>query len=98
MIPSYLKDCANGCTLSVRLQPRASRNEICGEMGDALKIKVTAPPVDSAANSLLVEYMADLLHISKGSVQILKGHTSRNKILQISGVSASEFLNKIKKS
>ena len=67
-------------------------------MGDALKIKVTAPPVDSAANSLLVEYMADLLHISKGSVQILKGHTSRNKILQISGVSASEFLNKIKKS
>ena len=98
MIPAYLKDCANGCTLSVRLQPRASRNEICGEMGDALKIKVTAPPVDSASNSLLVEYMADLLHISKGSVQILKGHTSRNKILQISGVSASEFLNKIKKS
>lgn len=98
MIPAYLKDCANGCTLSVRLQPRASRNEICGEMGDALKIKVTAPPVDSAANSLLVEYMADLLHISKGSVQILKGHTSRNKILQISGVSTSEFLNKIKKS
>ena len=98
MIPAYLKDWANGCTLSVRLQPRASRNEICGEMGDALKIKVTAPPVDSAANSLLVEYMANLLHISKGSVQILKGHTSRNKILQISGVSTSEFLNKIKKS
>ncbi|MBR6463712.1 MAG: DUF167 domain-containing protein [Verrucomicrobia bacterium] len=98
MIPSYLKDCASGCTLSVRLQPRASRNEICGEMGDSLKIKVTAPPVDSAANSLLIEFIADLLHISKGSVQILKGHTSRNKILQITGVTSSDFLSKIKKS
>ena len=98
MIPSYLKDCTAGCTLSVRLQPRASRNEICGEMGDSLKIKVTAPPVDSAANSLLIEFIADLLHISKGSVQILKGHTSRNKILQITGVTSSDFLSKIKKS
>ena len=71
---------------------------ICGEMGDSLKIKVTAPPVDSAANSLLIEFIADLLHISKGSVQILKGHTSRNKILQITGVSSSDFLSKIKKS
>lgn len=95
-LPPYLKENSTGCTLSVRLQPRSSRNELCGEWADALKIKVTAPPVDSAANSLLVEFLADLLHLSKGSVQIIKGHTSRNKIVQLTGLSASAFLDKIK--
>ena len=64
-------------------------------MGDALKIKVTAPPVDSAANELLVEFLADLLGISKSSVQILKGQTSRNKIVQIVGLKTDQILKKI---
>lgn len=94
-LPSYLKESASGCTLSVRLQPRSSRNEICGQMGDALKIKVTAPPVDSAANELLVDFLADLLGISKGSVQIIKGQTSRSKIVQIVGLKTDQILKKL---
>jgi hypothetical protein len=64
-------------------------------MGDALKIKVTAPPVDSAANELLVEFLADLLGISKSSVQILKGQTSRSKIVQIFGLKTDQILKKL---
>lgn len=64
-------------------------------MGDALKIKVTAPPVDSAANELLVEFLADLLGISKSSVQILKGQTSRNKVVQIVGLRTDQILKKL---
>lgn len=64
-------------------------------MGDTLKIKVTAPPVDSAANELLVEFLADLLDISKSSVQILKGQTSRSKVVQISGLKTDQILKKL---
>jgi len=64
-------------------------------MGDALKIKVTAPPVDSAANELLVEFLADLLGISKSSVQILKGLTSRSKVVQIVGLKTDQILKKL---
>jgi uncharacterized protein (TIGR00251 family) len=64
-------------------------------MGDALKIKVTAPPVDSAANELLVEFLADLLGISKSSVQILKGQTSRSKVVQIVGLKTDQILKKL---
>ncbi|HQC42923.1 MAG TPA: DUF167 domain-containing protein [Verrucomicrobiota bacterium] len=94
-LPSYLKETASGCSLSIRLQPRSSRNEICGQMGDTLKIKVTAPPVDSAANELLVEFLADLLDISKSSVQILKGQTSRSKVVQIAGLKTDQILKKL---
>jgi len=64
-------------------------------MGDALKIKVTAPPVDSAANELLIEFLADLLGISKSSVQILKGLTSRSKVVQIVGLKTDQILKKL---
>ena len=64
-------------------------------MGDTLKIKVTATPVDSAANELLVEFLADLLDISKSSVQILKGQTSRSKVVQISGLKTDQILKKL---
>jgi uncharacterized protein len=64
-------------------------------MGDALKIKVTAPPVDSAANELLIEFLADLLDVSKGSVQILKGQTSRSKVVQIVGLKTDQIVKKL---
>ena len=58
-------------------------------MGDQLKIKVTAPPVDAAANEAVVELLADLLDCSRGSIQILRGQTSRNKVLKVHGLEAS---------
>ena len=77
-------------TLSVRIQPRASKNEIVVMEGGGLKIRLTAPPVDGAANEALVKFLSDTLSIPKSHVEIVSGHTSREKIVRINGVSAAE--------
>jgi uncharacterized protein (TIGR00251 family) len=77
-------------TLSIRIQPRASKNEIVALAGGGLKIRLTAPPVDGAANEALVKFLADTLSIPKSNVEIVSGHTSKNKIVKISGISKEE--------
>jgi uncharacterized protein (TIGR00251 family) len=77
-------------TLSVRIQPRASKNEIVTMESGALKIRLTAPPVDGAANEALVKFLAQTLSIPKSHVEIVSGHTSREKIVRITGVSGAE--------
>jgi len=77
-------------TLSIRIQPRASKNEIVMPVGGGLKIRLTAPPVDGAANEALVKFLADTLSIPKSRVEIVSGHTSREKIVRISGISDAE--------
>lgn len=72
-------------TLPVRIQPRASKNEIVVMEGGGFKIRLTAPPVDGAANEALVKFLADTLSIPPSRVQIISGHTSRQKIVRISG-------------
>lgn len=69
--------------LNVYVQPRASKNQICGIQGDELKIRLTSPPVDGAANKLCREFVAELFRISKSSVEIVSGETSRHKRLRI---------------
>lgn len=69
---------------SVRLQPRASRNEIAGLQGVALKVRVTAPPVDGLANEALIELLSRTLNTSRRNVCIVSGHTSRTKLIEIS--------------
>ncbi len=71
--------------LSVYVQPRASKNQISGIQGVELKIRLTSPPVDGAANKLCREFVADIFDISKSSVDIISGETSRHKKLRISG-------------
>jgi uncharacterized protein (TIGR00251 family) len=83
--PPYLKETPEGVRLSVKLQPRSSRNKIGGVIGNELKIHVTAPPVDSAANQALMEFVADALDIPARSVQLIKGRASRSKTLLIIG-------------
>jgi len=70
----------------VRIQPRASRNEIGAVIGDELKIKVTSPPVDNAANEALVKFLADTFGCARGAVQIIRGQTSRHKQVLLRGV------------
>jgi hypothetical protein len=71
-------------TKSIKVLPRSSRNEVVGEMEDGtLKIKLTAPPVDGKANEALIELLADHFDIAKNKIKILKGLTSKNKIIQI---------------
>ena len=71
--------------VSVYVQPRASKSQICGLQGTELKIRLTSPPVDGAANKLCREFIADLLHIAKSSVEIISGETSRHKRVRILG-------------
>ena len=71
---------------SVRLQPRASKNEIVGLQGSSLRIRVTAPPVDGSANEALVDFLSDSLDISRRNVCIISGQSSRTKVVEVSGV------------
>lgn len=80
-MPSYLQAHENGVYLSVKLQPRASRNEIGDAAGNELKIKVTAPPVDSAANEALLRLLAEVLDCPRRNVHLVRGHTSRHKVV-----------------
>lgn len=81
-------------TLSVRIQPRASRNGVSRMEDGTLKIRLTAPPVDGAANEALVKFLSETLSIGKSSVEIVTGHTSREKRVKISGMS-NEDVNRL---
>jgi uncharacterized protein (TIGR00251 family) len=85
-----LTETTSGVTFSVHVQPRASRNELCGAHGDELKLRLTSPPVDDAANKLCVEFLAKLLGVAKSRVRIVAGARSRHKTVSVDGVSADE--------
>jgi uncharacterized protein (TIGR00251 family) len=80
-----------GVTFQIRVVPRASRTEICGELEGALKVRVASPPVDGAANADLVKLFAKKLGVAKSAVEIVSGGTSKTKQLRISGVTAAEL-------
>ena len=85
MIPVY--ENAKGVIFSVKVQPRARRNAITGVLGDALKLALTAPPVDGRANQAVIEFLAEVLEIPRASVTIASGETSRKKVVRVTGVS-----------
>jgi uncharacterized protein (TIGR00251 family) len=98
MIDSELQiqETGEGLELRLHVQPRAKRSEIAGVHGRALKVKVAAPPVDDAANRAIVQYFSTLLGIPKSSIQILSGLKSREKKLQIRGISRLDLLSRLK--
>lgn len=73
----------DGIIFKIRVQPRSSKNKVAGLYGDALKINLTAPPVDNAANKACSAYLAKLLSVPKSSVKIVSGHTGRNKQVMV---------------
>jgi uncharacterized protein (TIGR00251 family) len=91
-----VRDGDKGATFAVRVQPRASRNAVAGEMGDALKIALTAPPVGGKANDACVEFLANLLKVPRSSVTITSGESSRNKVIRIAGMRASEVEQRLR--
>lgn len=93
--PAFLSVRNDEVLLAVKLQPRASRNEIGEALGNELKIKVTAPPVDSAANEALLRLLADTLGCPRVSVQLTRGKISRHKIISIRGLSAEAILARL---
>ena len=80
-----------GIQFSATIQPRASKNEISGEMNGALKIRLTSPPVEGAANRACIKFLAKRLGISAGRVDIVGGLTSKMKIIRIEGMDESAF-------
>lgn len=94
-IITYAENTPDGCLLRVKAQPRASKNEISGILGDALKIRITAPPVDSAANIALRDFLARELGAPKSSVQQRQGATSRNKVFLIEGINVEELAKRL---
>ncbi len=80
-----------GIIFSVRVQPRASRNAIAGEWQGALKVRLTAPPVEGRANDALRRYLAERLEIRVAAVRILSGERSRTKRVEVRGVSGARI-------
>lgn len=85
-LPDFIRQTAEGVTLNLHLQPRASRCELCGVQGGALRVRITSPPVDDAANRQLAEFIAKILGIAKSKVSIIAGAKSRHKTILIEDV------------
>ena len=85
----WLTETPDGAVLNLRIVPRASKNAIQGEHGDALKIRLCAPPVDGAANAALIEFLAETFDLPRARVQLLSGATSRTKRVLLSGCPSS---------
>ncbi len=92
---TFLRATPGGTLLAVKLQPRASKNEIGAPLGDELKIKVTAPPVDEAANEALVKLLAGQLDCARSRVELIRGHKSRHKVVKLHGFAPEEALKQL---
>ncbi|WP_455379179.1 DUF167 domain-containing protein [Petrachloros mirabilis] len=88
-------DSVDGAVLAVHVQPKASRTECVGTHGDALKIRVAAPPVDGAANEELIRFLAQEFSIVRSSIQIESGATGRRKRIRLQGVTAEGVIARL---
>lgn len=94
-LPAFLTNHPDGVTLDIRLQPRASKNEIGTATGAELRIKVTAPPVEAAANEALLRLLADSLDCPRGKVELIRGQTARRKVVKVYGLRAAVVLARL---
>ena len=85
----------NDTQISLRVYPNASRNEMVGFTEGVLRVKVSAPPIKGKANRELITFLSRLLGVGKGSVNIIKGHTARNKVVAIDGLSREEVMKRL---
>jgi hypothetical protein len=85
-----------GVMIAVKIHPRAKKNAITGELGDALKVSLTAPPVEGKANEACIEFFAKLLKVPRSSVTIASGASSRNKVIRVAGVTGGYVRDRLK--
>jgi uncharacterized protein len=90
-----IQDSPSGATFAVKVHPRAKRNAVTGEVGDALKLALTAPPVDGKANEACIDFFAKLLKVPRSSVTIASGQNSRNKVIRVAGLSADAIKKRL---
>ena len=93
-----LTESPEGVIFKIHVQPRASRNEICGIHGDELKLRLTAPPVDDAANRLCLEFLANFLQVARSRVTITSGAKSRHKTIRVTGINGDTLRSLLGKS
>ena len=90
-----VNETTRGVTFAVKVHPRARKNAITGTVGHAVKLAVTAPPVEGKANEAVIEFFADFFAIPRSSVSIASGETSRNKLIRVSGISAQRVRERL---
>jgi uncharacterized protein (TIGR00251 family) len=90
-----LRDSGGAVAFSVKVNPRAKKNAITGELGDALKVSLTTPPIDGRANEACIEFFAKLLKVPRSSVTIASGQSSRNKVIRVAGITADDVRQRL---
>jgi len=91
-----LNETVAGSTFAVKVHPRAKKNAITGKVGEVLKISLTAPPIDGRANEACIEFFAKLLRVSRSSVTIASGESSRQKVIRVIGLSAEQIRSRLR--
>lgn len=94
-LPGFLSIQTDGVSLAVKVTPRAPRDEIGAALGAELRVKVTAPPVDAAANEALIGLLAETLGCPRSAVRIVRGQTSRHKVVKLHGLGAAHVLARL---
>ena len=90
-----IQETASGLTFAIKVQPRAKRNAIIGELGGALKLALTASPVDGRANDACLEFLAEILDLHRSSITLVSGQSNRNKVVRVKGLSAQELRQRL---
>lgn len=87
----HITESAGGAIVAIRVAARASHNEIAGVSGGVLKVRLTAPPVEGAANAALIDFLAARLNVRRGQVTLVAGHSTRQKLVRVTGLPAQEI-------
>jgi len=93
MIP--IRETEHGVTFAVKVHPRAKKDAIAGEIGDAIKLSLTTPPIEGRANEACIQFLAKLLNVPRSSVSIASGLSSRNKVIRVAGISAAQVKDRL---
>ena len=94
-LPGFLSVHEDALLISLKVQPRARTNELAGTLGSELKVRVTAPPVDSAANEAVLEFLAETLGIPQRQITLVRGRTSTHKVIRIDGMDAATVAGRL---
>jgi len=94
MIP--VRNITSGASFSIKVHPRAKKDEISGVVGDSLKLSLTAPPLEGKANEACIRFFADFLRVPRSSVTIAAGESSRNKVIRVHGLTAAQVEERLR--
>jgi uncharacterized protein (TIGR00251 family) len=94
-LPPFLRAGTAGTLLSIKLQPRSAKSGIGDSLGDELKVKVSAAPVDGKANEAVLALLAEQLGCKRSALELARGHSSRHKLIRVSGLSPEEVAGRL---